>query len=529
MSPDEEHFSHAHLHAKKHYPTEAKVAPHSSAPLLYGKGWISTGHAGYPNARGDSKFLNDPSHPATRKLASMAANLSDKHQHMAVEYHGVNDPKRDFAHRVPRHLAEAGNFKRPSETQMFRSEGVWNDSLPRPRTRARTALRQMLAHIDAAEESPQSAVVEQVFPTLGADSFFEAARFMSGAPVREPEAVERGALYETDGDAVQAAMYLYGIPDSKENREALEAFRSVVRDMAGRAPRLGKAEVGFRPLTPRGKELAEAACRGVEARAVRGLESPGKTTAEAMVITDPETDLCVLAKPEPSQAPAPHGVGPGVPCSAREEGFRALAEVLGLHKFVPPTAAAQANGSLWTLVAMLPPEYRPLTRWKAHAPGAERAILNAYREEGTLHMWAVLDWVAGNADRHAGNIMANADGDVQLIDHGSSMSDELFDPAGDPSVFIPFYLRAWGSGKRMEHERALSLMPSVTPEVARALGSWILSIDAGSVHAAVAGTCGFEAARACLDRLAALQGAVAGTNLKADEVVNGLWRPSRTA
>ena len=324
-------------------------------------------------------------------------------------------------------------------------------------------------------------------------------------------------------DPTAAALAAYGLEDTKEMRRALYAVAEL------ESSELDKSEksdgMKFAPRTARGEDMALAANRALEAGKARTLENPGKFTSEALVLEDPETQgRRILAKPEPKRAPMPQGVEPGMSCSDREEAFAALAGVLGLGSFVPKAGSAlDGEGNPWALIEMLPPEFRSIQRWRQASPGSEKAIFDKHLRDGSLHMWAVLDWVAGSCDRHGGNILADSDGNVSLIDNGSSMADELFNPSGDHATFIPYYLRYCGAKRTAQPEDTLSKMPLPPPGVSDAVGGWVLGIDPAAVMAAVAPACGMGIARAVLGRLVALQAAVSKSAEPACAVVNALW------
>ena len=482
---------------------------------LHDGGWISTGHSGYPTVVGHPAYLENSSHPATKALARMVRKLPPNVEEIEVGHGGGKE-----GHYVPRKLAERGLFGKPSTAQMFRSEGWATPVSPvLGRSRALPALAQMLS--DAGLKfDPHASQLEQAFPGAGSDRLFEAARFLSNAPARDSE---KEAKAMGSDDPAKAALAAYGLEDTKEMRRALYAVAELEDSSLDKAEKSDGMK--FAPRTARGEDMALAANRALEAGKARTLENPGKFTSEALVLEDPETQgRRILAKPEPKRAPMPQGVEPGMSCSDREEAFAALAGVLGLGSFVPKAGSAlDGEGNPWALIEMLPPEFRSIQRWRQASPGSEKAIFDKHLRDGSLHMWAVLDWVAGSCDRHGGNILADSDGNVSLIDNGSSMADELFNPAGDHATFIPYYLRYCGAKRTAQPEDTLSKMPLPPPEVSDAVGGWVLGIDPAAVMAAVAPACGMGIARAVLGRLVALQAAVSKSAEPACAVVNALW------
>lgn len=104
--------------ANKHVTEE----PHKSAyrPKLdaffdiHRKGYIETGTSGEPSVCGHSSILHNPSHKATRSLASKVKDLHPSVEHIEVNLKDGND-----AYNVPRQMAEKGIFKRPSKLSQF--------------------------------------------------------------------------------------------------------------------------------------------------------------------------------------------------------------------------------------------------------------------------------------------------------------------------------------------------------------------------------------------------------------------------
>ena len=126
MGPSQQHTQVALNHVTKKHPEMQLGSRHEALPILYGEGWISTGHAGNNEVRGASATLNDINHPATRKLMELVRGLPERHQNLTVRHLGPDDPSNPSmrGHDVPRAMAEKGNFKKPSTTQMFRSEDL---------------------------------------------------------------------------------------------------------------------------------------------------------------------------------------------------------------------------------------------------------------------------------------------------------------------------------------------------------------------------------------------------------------------
>jgi len=84
---------------------------------------ITGGHAGCATIRIRSSVHLDPSHPAVRTMAERIKELPASDSSIEIEDRDSKAAEGAF-YAVPRHLAEKGIFKKPSKTQMYRSEAV---------------------------------------------------------------------------------------------------------------------------------------------------------------------------------------------------------------------------------------------------------------------------------------------------------------------------------------------------------------------------------------------------------------------
>jgi hypothetical protein len=92
-----------------------------------------------------------------------------------------------------------------------------------------------------------------------------------------------------------------------------------------------------------------------------------------------------------------------------------------------------------------------------------------------------MDWVFGNPDRHGGNVMGNRkNGQVMLIDHGTSFADESFSPGTDSSSFVPYYLRALcnppmpsSEFDKLSVEQRMAAMPRLDEAARAKVSEWV--------------------------------------------------------
>lgn len=208
--------------------------------------------------------------------------------------------------------------------------------------------------------------------------------------------------------------------------------------------------------------------------------------------------------------------------SQRECAFWKVADEIGIGNFFPRADLLIINGAQVAALRLLPFDFKTLAQIIKQDPNMAIRILEPYRRTGILFKWAIIDFVLGNVDRHGGNIMANPDGEVALIDHGSAFAGNGFDPAHDSNSFIPFYLRASVRGKnfnQLSFSEKIRVMPTVGPEVNKALEEWINQIDVDKIQE-ILENFGIDP-QPTLDRLDRLKAAAQATTV--DSAINQLW------
>lgn len=350
----------------------------------------------------------------------------------------------------------------------------------------------------------------------------DAARFLS-ARATDPAAV-RQALWEADGDVEEAALLAHGLEASEPNRKALRAVQDVSETRKAEGAHPFTPDQVFAP-DPAGEDAAEAVRRAVSDEFLLPVQLGGKHSAGSYLARDQATGVTWLLKPgSGGQSPAAGVREEGASQSRREAAFWHVAEAWGLGDYVPRAELLQLHTpqgvSEVAAIELLGWSYKTLDKVKNEDPSAARAAVEPYVKEGLAHRWAVLDYVLGQTDRHAGNIMVH-DGDAQLIDHGAAFAGPDFSPARDKKSFIPYYLRAWAPGKWsvMDAGTRLKYMPRLPEEKAQELRSWIESLDVSDLDK-ILGRYGINPQPAKA-RLARLKMAV--REMPADVAVNRAW------
>lgn len=368
------------------------------------------------------------------------------------------------------------------------------------------------------QDDGESHVVESM---LGYHSKYmravDSARFLAGGKLPDAEAV-RQALYEADGDPDEAALISVGLEPSERNLKALKGIQTMTD--AKKAEGAVKADT-VEPGHPDASETAEEVERAFKDEFVVPVKLGGKHSAGSLLARDRDSGNVWLLKPgSGGQTPAAGAKEEAASQSRREAAFWHVADEWGLSGWIPRCDLLIVDGREYATIKLLPWSFKSMDKVKAEDPNRIRDILGKDLREGNLHHWAVLDFVLGNPDRHANNLMVR-DGDVKLIDHGSAMAGPDFDPAHDKYSFTPFYLRAWAPPKfsKLSDEDKLKYMPRLDKQTEEKLRSWIDGLHAEDLDK-ILYRYGVNPAPARA-RLAKLKAMVASE--PADLAINKLW------
>lgn len=368
---------------------------------------------------------------------------------------------------------------------------------------------------------PNSEIVHDMHGyQLQVEAAFEAVRFLIGGPPAPLEHV-RSALWEEDGDPIKAALRAYGLSDDEANRAAVDAVLQLQGLAKNESPPLPSGST-VEAAHGEGREAAEAVQRAVQAGKVMTVQLGGKHSKGSLVARDPEDQTVYLLKPGSGpQSPAAGAREDTSSQSQREAAFWHVAHLWGLGDDLPRCELLLINGKQYACMRLLGLEYKPLEKLKEKDGSEPTRDLDPYRQRGVIHRWAVLDFVLGNPDRHAANIMANPDGDVKLIDHGSAFAGRSFDPAYDRNSFVPFYLR-YGAPAAVNFNSLtmadkLRYMQRASAEAVHGLREWIAGLHVEQLEALLP-RYGIDP-RACVQRLERVRQLTGDI----DEGINRLW------
>lgn len=303
---------------------------------------------------------------------------------------------------------------------------------------------------------------------------FVAAAILTGRDTIPLEQIRR-ALWEHEDDLQAAALAAFGLEPTPGNRRALATVMELKQ--LNKADRERNVQAGHKDAEEAAEQIQRAFLQG----SVQHVTLNGKHSKGTLVAKDSVTEDVFLLKPG-SGTPSPASGVTEEPASQteRECAFWAIVEEIGIGDFFPRADSIIVDGHPCAALRLLPFNYKGLDTIEKSDPNKPLHILDKYTKNGIVHKWSLIDFVLGNPDRHAGNIMASDDGGVVLIDHGSAFAGKSFDPGHDKNSFVPYYLRCWAKARnynKLTVDEKLSKMPTASDEVRKILEAWCEQIQ----------------------------------------------------
>ena len=347
-----------------------------------------------------------------------------------------------------------------------------------------------------------------------------AAKFVSG---RNSIPLERAryAFVRFEDDPEAAALYTVGLQDTPENRktlkEVLDAGDLTKNEEAVKTPKKVQA------IDESGKSAAEEINSAIASDGIQPITLVGKHSKGTLIARDPRTLHVWLMKPGSGAVSPAAGVADETATqSKREAAFSHVAREWNLGQFCIRSELMNVDGAEWAVLYMLPFDYQNADKWKKADQAFLLRTMEHYRTMGILHKLAVLDYVLGNPDRHAQNIMISRNGEMVMIDHGSAFAGEGFSPGKDDKSFVPFYLRYGTKGfSAMDYEERFKHMPTVSRPTQLMLERWIVGLKEHELSDTI-GEFGINP-KPCVERLRKIKKLLDLTNLDIDRQINALW------
>jgi hypothetical protein len=304
----------------------------------------------------------------------------------------------------------------------------------------------------------------------------DAAAFLAGHSCTSLEL--RQALLQEEQPEL-AALRAHNLPvTALKDLQAILAA-STLKKSEGEAP--DDKPVKFakvQPTNESSKAFADIIKKASEEGQIEHIKlGPGKHGGGTLKARDPETHQSFILKPgSGKQNPIKGESETGATQSQREAAFYSVASALGLGGDVPEAHLILLDGQEYAAMRFLPSNFKNLNDLSEHDPGLPKRLLSLYND-GTLHKWAALDYLAGNPDRHQGNLMASG-ASVKLIDHGSAFAGLDFDPAKDGISFVPYYLRpSVANFTKLTTDQKLRVMPRLNAENEAKFKRWLLELN----------------------------------------------------
>ncbi len=311
---------------------------------------------------------------------------------------------------------------------------------------------------------------------------FEAAKFMANQKTPTQEEIET-ALAEYEGNYESAALMAHGIEVNDENLRLLNKIIDM-QEMSKSEfdvaimPRIVQA---FNNESLFVADMVREAFAGNE---VKPIKLGGKHSAGTALLKNPEDEVLWLLKPGSGKVSPAMGANEEFASQSRREvAFNQIASVLGLGKYVPRAALIVLDGIEVAALEFFSEGYKPVERVIKDKDRKLDEIFAKFVDNGLIYKWAAMDYLLGQPDRHAGNIMIDEGDNIRFIDAGSAFCGTSFSPASDPKSFVPFYLRVFTPRKfnTLTPQERFNVLPVLKADSDQALKAWADGINEGQV------------------------------------------------
>jgi hypothetical protein len=271
---------------------------------------------------------------------------------------------------------------------------------------------------------------------------------------------EEGAMDDAYGD------YEYNVAKQELSKSEFEPTKTTVIQP-------------FNKTDAPGAALAENA---LKANRIKPVSLGGKHSAGSSLFQDHVNNILWFLKPGSGGMSRALGVNEEKASSSRREvAFNKIAKLIGLQNYVPLSYLIMMDNQEVAMLEFFSGGYENLN--KVRQSRSMESIFQPYAPSGLLHRLGFLDYLLGQIDRHAGNILIDRLGNFKLIDAGSTFAGASFSPATDPRSFIPVYLRSATSKdfNILTPDERMLRMPKPTTEGEAALQNWIHNLPEGQI------------------------------------------------
>lgn len=307
-----------------------------------------------------------------------------------------------------------------------------------------------------------------------------AGKFLSGNTVDDQSF--RSALISEDGDVEAATLFAYGL-----DKTFINELRAITGAVSHKTPEVSDGEhFSFKtilPTVPSSLRFAETIKKANDTNNIKGIQlGSGKHSKGTLIAIDFSGASLILKPGSGPQNPALGENENPASQSQREACFYAVAHACGLAEWVPEAHLVTLDGKMYAAMSMLPDIYSNFNDINKEDPAFSKRVFLIYNNDAILHKWAALDYICGNPDRHAGNIMCS-NVDIKLIDHGSAFAGEDFNPPVDQNSFFPYYLRAScpSDFNNLTVGGKLKSLPRVSLSSLKSLRSWVMGLNTGAL------------------------------------------------
>ncbi len=313
---------------------------------------------------------------------------------------------------------------------------------------------------------------------------FAAAKFLANQYAPTQEEIE-AALNEHEGNYADAALMAHGLEVNPQNLSLLKK----IMDMQEVSKSEFQAAIMPRLVEPFNTEaipVADLIRETFTNNEVRPVELGGKHSEGTALLKNPEDGTLWLLKPGSGNPSPSLGVREETASQSRREvAFNQIAGLMGLGHYVPRSALVVLDGKEVAALEFFSNDFKPLERVRKDQDRKLAEIFSRFVPNGLIYKWAAMDYLLGQPDRHAGNIMVDDGDNVRFIDAGSAFAGPSFSPATDPKSFVPFYLRVFTPRKfkTLTPEERFKVMPQIPANADEALKYWVDSINEGQIVA----------------------------------------------